>query len=167
VRLKQYDCPNNKTKKRKGNKAEDNKKGDNKKELKKKEDKSSSFKRSKCLSCITVLSASSNSDAWYIDSGAAAHMTNRKDWLHNYNDCGSKEITIINGGKLHGFGQSNVIVKTNDNGECGVINHVTNIPKLLTNLLSISTMVRRGMIVNFSSKGCQIYVNLIVILKGM
>jgi beta-glucanase (GH16 family) len=81
-----------------------------KKELMKKEDKSSSFKRSKGLSHVAALSASSNSDAWYIDSGATAHMTNRKDWLHNYSDCGSKEIKIANGDKLDGFVQANVIV---------------------------------------------------------
>jgi hypothetical protein len=154
---KQYDCLNNKTKERKdGNKTEANKKGDNRKELRKKEDKSSSFKRSKGSSRVTALSASSNSDAWYIDSGATTHMTNRKVWLDNYSDCGSKEIRIANGDKLHGFGQGNV-VKTSDNSECGVINHITYVPKLSTNLLSVITMVRRGMIVNFSSKGCQIF----------
>jgi hypothetical protein len=50
-----------------------------------------------------------------------------------------------------------VTVKTSDNGECGVINHVTYVPKLSTNVLAVSTMVRRGMSVKFSSKGCQIY----------
>jgi hypothetical protein len=141
---KQYDCLNNKTKERKdGNKTEANKKGDNRRELRKKEDKSSSFKRSKGSSRVTALSASRNSDAWYIDSGATTHMTNRKVWLDNYSDCGSKEIRIANGDKLHGFGQGNV-VKTSDNSECGVINHVTYVPKLSTNLLSVSTMVRRG-----------------------
>jgi hypothetical protein len=71
---KQYDCPSNKTKERR----EDKEKGDKKKELKKKEDKSYSFKRSKGFSHITALSASSNSDAWYIDSGATVHMKTEK-----------------------------------------------------------------------------------------
>jgi hypothetical protein len=125
-----------------------------KEELMKKEDKSSSFKRSKDLSLVAALSASSNSDAWYTDSGATAHMTNRRDWLDNYSDCGSKEIKIANGDKLDGFVQANVIVTTSDNGECGVINHITYVPKLSRNVLSVSTMVHN---VNFSSKGCQIY----------
>jgi hypothetical protein len=71
-------------------------------------------------------------------------MTNRKDWLDNCNDCDSKEITIDNSDNLHSFGLGNVIVDASDNGECGVINHITYVPNLSTNLLSVSTMVCRG-----------------------
>lgn len=41
----------------------------------------------------------SRSSAWYIDSGASRHFTNRTDWFTEYVSCSSKDSVIFGGGE--------------------------------------------------------------------
>jgi hypothetical protein len=41
----------------------------------------------------------SRSSAWFIDSGASHHFTNRQDWLTKYTPCSSKDSMNFGGGE--------------------------------------------------------------------
>lgn len=107
-------------------------------------------------SLLTALSTVEGRCDWYVDSGATNHMTNCKDWLENYHDVASKDVTCANNEKLCGVGVGNVRVRIGNEG-LKTINDVTYVPDLTTNLLSVSAMVKKGMVVTFSATGCQIY----------
>jgi hypothetical protein len=49
------------------------------------------------------------SSAWFIDSGASRHFTNRHDWLTEYMPCSSKDSVIFDGGEEYTIvGKGNV-----------------------------------------------------------
>jgi hypothetical protein len=46
-----------------------------------------------------VMSAYDNSEGWYIDSGATAHTTKRKDWLKNFSATTNGIVKVANNEK--------------------------------------------------------------------
>jgi hypothetical protein len=47
----------------------------------------------------TTQADQSRSSAWFIDSGASRHFTNRQDWFTEYSPCSSKDSVIFGGGE--------------------------------------------------------------------
>lgn len=116
-----------------------------------------SEKKNDDLALLTALSANIiNKDDWYIDSGATIHMTKWKDWLTNYNPTMKKEIICANDTKLFSAGVGDLTYSLNHK-QTATMNEVIYVLNLSTNLLSVSTMVKRNLIVTFTVKGCQIY----------
>lgn len=111
----------------------------------------------KKFSLLTTLPENIGLNEWYVDSGATAHMTGKKDWIVNYTVDTIKEVTIANNEKLSTDGRGDVQIDLADNSCVKTITDVVYVPKLSTNLLSVSKMVEKGLSVIFSNRGCQIY----------
>jgi len=85
--------------------------------------KSSEFKRSDKKqkdgkAFLTALGARITKDGeWYLDSGATAHMTPRKDWMVDFQEMGTPKLDIViaNDEKLYCDGSGNVPVRLNCN----------------------------------------------------
>ncbi|CAH2099085.1 unnamed protein product [Euphydryas editha] len=102
----------------------------------------------------------SNSDAWYIDSGASMHMTRHKQLLHNETVPLVKTIKVANNKSLsvESSGQLSLDI-CDDRGRSNkvVFQNVLYVPELATNLLSVSQIVNHGGLVKFNNKGCVIF----------
>lgn len=83
------------------------------------------------------------------------HMTKRKDWLTNYNPTMKKEIICANDTKLFSAGIGNLICSLN-NKQAATMNEVIYVPNLSTKL-SVSTMVKRDLVITFMKQGCKIF----------
>lgn len=115
-----------------------------------------SGKKEKNSTLLAALSAKINNKEWYIDSGATSHMTGEKEWFINFSEEEiGREVTIANDEKLYTAGTGDVVV--NINGSSTTIEKVTYVPNLGTNLLSVNSMVQKGLGVKFNQKGSVIY----------
>lgn len=108
------------------------------------------------LTCFVVNQCKSND--WIIDSGATAHMTNKSEWLTNVKQSATNEVTIADDTKLKVPITGDVKVKLNcaNRNKDVDIRNVLYVPGLCTNLLSVSTLVQKGLSVNFNSDGCRV-----------
>ncbi|GBP32006.1 Retrovirus-related Pol polyprotein from transposon TNT 1-94 [Eumeta japonica] len=111
-------------------------------------------------SFVAVFSATNNNSGWYVDSGAAMHMTMNKDWIYDETPPPIKTIRVANDKELRveSCGKVNIHVK-NKNGSTNSI-QVTNVlyvPELSTNLLSVSNIINNKGNIKFDSKGCYLY----------
>jgi len=109
--------------------------------------------------CTTFAVNNVRSDSWYIDSGASAHMVNKKEWLNNIRDTHITEVLSANNAKLDVMGLGEVLVSLNTSGMHNnvEVKDVLYVPELCTNLLSVSQMVKNGKKVVFDINGCRIY----------
>lgn len=100
-----------------------------------------------------------NDDDWYVDSAATNHVTSRKDWLLNVEQADIDKITVANNEHISVdcVGQANITTIVNNQKFDIVVNDVLYVPKLSTNLLSVSQLTKRGNRVVFTDQGCQIY----------
>ncbi|KPJ16606.1 Retrovirus-related Pol polyprotein from transposon TNT 1-94 [Papilio machaon] len=113
-------------------------------------------RRKNCSATANVFATSGQGSLadWVIDSGASSHMTNEKGWLRNYVAYESKrEIACADGGKVYGLGVGDVV----DVDGSIRVRDAMYAPDLATNLLSVNTLVKRGRVVVFSNRGCEIY----------
>lgn len=95
-------------------------------------------------------------DNWYVDSGATAHMTNRRDILKNVKVIKQKEVIIANDRKLKAELMGDINIKLSVDGtekEC-VIKNVFYVPNLCTNLLSVKKVTNEGYEVTFRGNTC-------------
>lgn len=117
----------------------------------------SSAKKSSAFS-VVYSSGVSDSENWYVDSGASAHYTMREDWLQSLQPPNVKEITVANNSKLSVKSSG----KVTTNVDCGgtsneiSINNVQLVPGISANLLSVSQLVHKGFTVIFDKSGCRI-----------
>lgn len=93
--------------------------------------------------------------AWYIDSGATAHMTSRCELLQNVCESSSSAtVTVANNTTLKVKGEGTVKLMTNNTKV--TIHKVLYVPEICANLLSVSAMVKKGMRLEFHQGGCDI-----------
>lgn len=105
---------------------------------------------------VAFLNGQYNKSEWYIDSGASAHMTSNENWIENANFMPAmSEITVADSTKLPVMCSGDVKITTDRNYEITVKN-VLCIPKLSTNLLSVSELIKNGNKVVFESNNCYI-----------
>jgi hypothetical protein len=81
-------------------------------------------------------------------------MTNKREWLKEDSD---KEVMCTINIRLFNKGVGNDTVRINELDDPITIENVMRVPELSTNLLSISTPVRKGPDVVFSEKSCEIF----------
>jgi hypothetical protein len=107
---------------------------------------------------FTAMSAYANSEGWYIDSGASGHMTKREDWLKNFSAKTKGNVTVANNAKLQTEGSGDAVVRLKHDSRQGTITNTMHVPGISANLLSVSRVVEKGLVVVFFSKlGCLIY----------
>ena len=126
----------------------------------KKNTKCNEFK-SKTHGLYTAFTTNAGNDDWYIDSGASAHMSMKRDCLTSLNQPVKSEIVCANNSRLSvkGIGDMKLQVAVQKDVKDVSINNILYIPDLCVNLLSVSQIVKKGNSVYFDSKGCQIFTN--------
>lgn len=93
---------------------------------------------------------------WYVDSGASAHMTSNRSLINNANLTPSlSEIMVADNTKVPVLCSGDVQITTDRNYDITVKN-VLCIPKLSTNLLSVSELLKNGNKVEFEPDYCYI-----------
>lgn len=97
---------------------------------------------------------------WYVDSGCSVHLTSRKDWLKNITkDVQMKEITVANENKLaiECGGDIDITTTVEDKQHPITVCNALYVPELMTNLLSVSQLIKNNNKVIFHGSGCDIY----------
>lgn len=97
---------------------------------------------------------------WYIDSGASVHLTANEEWLSNVSrELMIKEIVVANKDKVPVLctGDVQITTKTHACEYDITVEGVLCVPKLTTNLLSVSQLISKGNKVSFNKYGCQIF----------
>jgi len=119
---------------------------------KKNSDKSNAF-------CTVLSTRQVKSEAWYLDSGASQHMTKDVSKLSNISQDTSEHITTANDSKIPVSGKGSAIINTIVNKQNFSINvdEVLYIPDLVTNLLSVNKICKKGNTVIFKNDVCTIY----------
>ncbi|KAG6441883.1 hypothetical protein O3G_MSEX002084 [Manduca sexta] len=112
-----------------------------------------------------------NKGCWYLDSGAAMHMTNNRDWIYDYGPAPVTTITVANKGTLtvNGCGKANL--KSYDGVSKQLIGtvqvkNVLYVPGLAANLLSIHQITRNNCEVKFDKDCCKIYHDSKLVMTG-
>ena len=105
---------------------------------------------------VVFLNGQYSKSEWYIDSGASAHMTSNEYWINKANfKPNLSEITIADNTKMPVLCTGDVQITTDRNYDITVMN-VLCIPKLSTNLLSVSELIKNGNKVVFDNQHCYI-----------
>lgn len=112
-----------------------------------------------------------NKGCWYLDSGAAMHMTNNKDWLYDYGPAPVTTIKVADNKTLTVKGCGKVNLRSFDHVSkelIGVIQvkNVLYVPDLAVNLLSIHQITKNNCEVKFSKDYCNIYHDSKLVMTG-
>lgn len=91
----------------------------------------------------------SDANTWVIDSGSSDHITNDKTLFLKFNKNAKTEITVANGNKLKSYGSGDIKIQTDKNCEQITLKNALYIPKIKTNLLSISKATQNDCEVTF------------------
>jgi transposase InsO family protein len=95
-------------------------------------------------------------NAWFIDSGASAHMSCRREWFDDYNEkIDGTHIYLGDNRSLKVQGYGIVKVKLS-NGELKQIYNVMYVPGIKKNLISVSTITDYDLKVEFGKYQCLI-----------
>lgn len=78
---------------------------------------------------------------------------NKRDWLKGYRKDSNKEVMCANN-KLFSKGVGNATVGITEPADPITIENVTYVPQLSANLLSVSTLVRKDLVIVLSETGC-------------
>uniref|UniRef100_A0AAG5DG86 Retrovirus-related Pol polyprotein from transposon TNT 1-94 n=1 Tax=Anopheles atroparvus TaxID=41427 RepID=A0AAG5DG86_ANOAO len=109
--------------------------------------------------CAWIVNSSGESGNWYIDSGASSHMTSDRDFFETIKNHKNMFVTLADGGKveIQGIGNGKIVC-LNHQGDQTVIdmNDVLYVPKLASSLISVSSLVKKGINVNFDENDCRI-----------
>lgn len=99
----------------------------------------------------------SESEKWYVDSGASDHMTSRKEWFTNYELFETQLPVRIGDGKYImaiGKGNINVQAKIGDKWVDSHLSNVLHVPELKVNLFSCGACLDKGIKMVTDSDGC-------------
>ena len=118
------------------------------------------------FNCEKVLIASlyannNDSNDWYIDSGASAHMTNNVKILKNKTEVNGKEVIVANNNKVSvkSSGDVEMTLVTRNKKTNVTVKNVEFVPGLCANLLSVRKLTENGNKVIFENEQCKIYDN--------
>lgn len=98
--------------------------------------------------------AATDKNAWYVDSGASAHMTPNVEILSDLKTTSADCITAANGDGMCVKGVGSALLNISEKEI--IANNVLHVPKLTVNLLSVSRIVENGNTVTFKKSGCTI-----------
>lgn len=106
------------------------------------------------------VSGSFSASDWYADSGASMHMVWNENLLVNKRNPDIDEIVAANNQKMRVKCTGDLILRTNIKGKGRseiTVRNVQCVPKLMTNLISVSQVVRHGNGIVFDRHGCEIF----------
>lgn len=95
---------------------------------------------------------SDDNNGWFIDSGASAHLTGRREWFSEYKMLSeARPVRIGNGEYLHAIGIGSVLIvsKLGTKEITLRLEDVHYVPKLSDNLFSIGAAINKGAAVTF------------------
>lgn len=98
------------------------------------------------------------SDCWYLDSGASAHMTSNIDILCDVKKTTPNTVTVADNRhlKIEAIGNARMTLKVESGGNPIKVTNVLVVPELCANLLSVSKLTEKGLRVVFDGKCCWI-----------
>lgn len=102
-------------------------------------------------SCVT---GKYDESIWYIDSGASAHMTCRRELFDELHESNSATVTVANNSTLEVKGEGSVKLSIKDMNV--TVHNVLYVPGICANLLSVSAMLKKNMRLEFHVNGCDI-----------
>jgi len=94
-------------------------------------------------------------EVWFFDSGCNNHMIGTKDWLFDYDDTFIESVKLGDDSKMPVMGKGNL--KLCMGGKIQIITDVYYLPGLRNNLLIISQLQQRNLIVVFHNDACKVY----------
>lgn len=107
--------------------------------------------------CCDALVAVAAADAWYLDSGATEHMSNRRELFYEYEALKKRHpVKIGNGEIMYGEGIGKIDVEVYD-GNKWIEKHLVDVlyvPALHTNLFSQGRCLDKGYTLYSNSKKC-------------
>ena len=100
---------------------------------------------------LTSKGDSERKSKWYVDSGCTSHMTNDATFLEDLGESGIKSVSVGSGASLEvrGAGTLKAVVQSDGVKTDVKLENVLYVPQLTCNLLSVSRMRRRGIVVLF------------------
>src|SRR5450631_1333284 len=93
---------------------------------------------------------------WIVDSGASQHMTPHKHFFDTYEPVTGRKVFMGDNGMVEAVGKGSLLVETRVKGRVRSIrmHDVLHVPKMHSNLLSVSKLISKGLKVHFNSLGC-------------
>lgn len=94
-------------------------------------------------------------DEWFIDSGATAHICNKREYFDRLEEGESdREILVANSSKVkvHGTGKVKLVI----GNETVVLKNVNFVPEMCTNLISVRRITENGYEVLFTQGECKV-----------
>ena len=85
---------------------------------------------------------------WLLDSGATRHVTNRRDWLHDYEPMSEPVKVKIGDSRIiygYGCGKATLVI----DGEARTFTDVLYVPRMFVSVLSVSKLDEKGVHVEF------------------
>lgn len=111
-------------------------------------------KNANANNAFCAFTAATDSDVWYIDSGASHHMTPNASILKDKEKCDIGHIVAANNSKIPVESTGTTIINASDTEIA--VKKVLHVPGLAANLLSVSKIVEQGNSVLFNKEGCLI-----------
>ncbi|CAI5773473.1 Retrovirus-related Pol polyprotein from transposon TNT 1-94 [Podarcis lilfordi] len=107
---------------------------------------------------LTVQNRENKRNKWILDSGASSHFCHKKDYFNEINDEEGSEIEIADGNIVKAKGAGSMSLKCNINNECieNTISRVLYVPELSCNLISVSTLDKKGFQITFGNGECKV-----------
>ncbi|CAI5799419.1 Retrovirus-related Pol polyprotein from transposon TNT 1-94 [Podarcis lilfordi] len=110
---------------------------------------------------LAVQNRENKRSKWIIDSGASSHFSFEKDYFNEINDDEGSEIETADGNivKAKGAGSMDLKFYINDKSTKTTVSRVLYVPQLSCNLLSVSTLDRKGFQITFGNGECNVTKN--------
>ena len=109
---------------------------------------------------FVIRDGASNTTAtrWIVDSGALQHMTLHKHFFDSYQLVLGRKMFMSDNGMVKDISKGSILVETRvkDRVRSITIHDVLHVPKMHSNLLSVSKLISRGLKVHFNSLGCMV-----------
>lgn len=123
---------------------------------------------SQAFSCELSKSIS-DSDAWFLDSGASDHMSNKFEWFTEYEKYSSpKMIRVGNGELIPAYGKGNIHILAYD-GRRWIRRHLSDVlyvPAIHLNLFSMSRILEKGFTLTSDESKCEFKSNGNIVAVG-
>lgn len=95
---------------------------------------------------------------WIIDSGASTHTSNQRRLFQNLNKCEKSHISLVDDSKLtiDGRGDIGLDIKVMNSAKRVQVKDVSYVPNAKANLLSVSQMTAKDLMVVFTKAKCKV-----------
>lgn len=107
---------------------------------------------------LSALTSSTNSDEWYLDSGATAHMCSVRDYFDSVSESPTHDIRTAGKETVKAIGTGTITLNIEIDGKLKTLKllNVLYVPDLRGNLLSVSAIANRGYKIEFDTNSANI-----------